>query len=127
MLQPQTRLRTLTLIKTTQLPSFPLPSLPLSPGPSAALGPYSVLSSSAVFSMGFQRLRTWYWGLPLIHPPPCGVSGFTQPDTHQGPLGKHQAVFPCLPTQSTGTLARRRHVPIPLFPTPTAPQTASQQ
>jgi hypothetical protein len=34
-------------------------------------GPYSVLSSSAVSSVGCQRLRTWYWGLPLIHPSPA--------------------------------------------------------
>jgi hypothetical protein len=38
MLQPRTGLRTLACVGTTQYPPFPCP-LPLSPGPSAALGP----------------------------------------------------------------------------------------
>ena len=47
--------------------------------------------------MGCQRLRTWYQGLPLVHPPLCGVSGFTQPDAHPGLHGKYLAVLQCLP------------------------------
>ena len=57
-------------------------------------GPYSVLSSSAISSVGCQRLRTWYLGLPLVHHPPCGVSGLTQPDAHPGPSGKCPAALP---------------------------------
>ena len=53
-------------------------------------GPYSVLSSSAVSSVGCQRLRTWYQGLPLVHHPPCGVSDLTQTNTHPGLHGKHE-------------------------------------
>ena len=85
-------------------------------------GPYSVLSSSAISSMGCQRLRTWYQGLPLVHPLPCGVSGFTQPDAHPGLHGKHPAILRRLPAQSTGTLARRGLCLFPLSLTPTAPQ-----
>jgi hypothetical protein len=51
-------------------------------------GPYSVLSSSAISSVGCWRLRTWYQGLPLVHHLPCVVSGLTQPDAYQGPRGK---------------------------------------
>jgi hypothetical protein len=51
---------------------------------------YSVLSSSAVSSMGCQRLRTWYLELPLVHHPLCGVSGLTQPDAHLGLHGKRE-------------------------------------
>ena len=47
--------------------------LPISLGPIVSpWGPSSVLSSSAVSSMGCQRLRTWYRGLPLVHPQLCG-------------------------------------------------------
>jgi hypothetical protein len=68
-------------------------------------GPHSVLSSSAVSRVGCQRLGTWCLELPLVHHLPSGVSGFTQPDTHPRPYGKHPAVFPHLPAQSTKTLA----------------------
>jgi hypothetical protein len=56
-LQPWAGLKTLACVGT----SFPLPS--------SCRGPYSVLSSSAVSSMGCWRLRTWYRGLPLVHLP----------------------------------------------------------
>lgn len=79
-------------------------------------GPYSVLSSSALSSVGCRRLGTWYLGLPLVHHPPCGVSGLTQPDTHPGLCENHSAVLPRLPTKSTGTLAGCGFSPIPLFP-----------
>ena len=61
---------------------------------------------------------SYYWGLPLVHTPLCGVSGFTQPDAHPGPCGKCPAV---LPAQSTGTLAGRR---LSLF-SPLCPYTHS--
>ena len=80
--------------------------------------PYSVLRSSAISSMGCQRLRTWYWGLPLVHPPQCGVSGLTQTDAHPGLHGKHSAVLPQMLAQSTGTLAGSGLSPSPLFPYP---------
>ena len=87
MLQPLTGLRTVDCMGTTQHPHSPCP-LPLSLELSAAWGPYSVLSSSAISSVGCQRLTTWYLGLPLVHYPPCGVSGLTQPDAHPGLCGK---------------------------------------
>jgi hypothetical protein len=117
--------RTLACVGTTQWPSFPLPSLSVSPGP--PWGPYSVPSSSAVSSMGCQRLRTWYQGLSLVHHLPCGVSGFTQPDAHQGPRGKRLAVLLSLPAQSTGTLVGLGHsLLLPSSPTPTALQPTDQ-
>ena len=78
MLQPWTTLRW-----NHPDPLLPLPSLPLSLGPSAAPGPLSVLSSSTVSSMGCWRL-TWYLELPLVHHKPCGICGLTQPDAHPG-------------------------------------------
>ena len=41
---------------------------PCLPGLVLLRGPYSVLSSSAISSVGCSRLRTWFWGLPLVHP-----------------------------------------------------------
>ena len=61
-------------------------------------GPYSVLISSTISSVGCWTLRTWYMGLPLVHHPLCGVSGSTQPDVHLGLHGKHeQSSYTCLP------------------------------
>jgi hypothetical protein len=84
-------------------------------------GPYSVLRTSAVSSVGCWRLRTWYGGCPLSTPL-CGVSGFTQPNARLGLRGKHTAVLPSLPAQSTGTLARCGLSLTPLFPLPLHPQ-----
>ena len=50
--------------------------------------PYSVLKYSTISSVECQRLRNLYWGLPLVHHPPCGVSGLTQPNAHSGPRAK---------------------------------------
>jgi hypothetical protein len=48
-------------------------------------GPYSVLSSSAVSSMGCQRLRTWYGGCPLSTPRRVGsVASHSQMPTGGG-------------------------------------------
>ena len=80
--------------------SLPLPSSCISRAKSVTLGPLVP-------------------GLPLIHPSLCGVSGFTQPDAHPGPSGKRPAVLPCLPAQSTGTLAGHRLSPFPHTHSPT--------
>ena len=93
----------------------------------APWGPYSVLSASAVSRVGCRRLRTWYRGLLLVHHPPSGVSGLTQPDAHLGLRGKHPAVLPHMPAQSTGTLVGCRHfLLLPSSPTPTALQPTDQ-
>jgi hypothetical protein len=68
-----------------KLPSAPLSPCSLIPYPRGQVlprGPYSVLSSCVVTSVGCvgcQRLRTWYLGLPLVHHLPCGVSGLVCP------------------------------------------------
>ena len=96
MLQSKPGLRTLTCVETTQLPFFPSALSPLFPGPSAAPG--APILFSALFSMGCWRLRTWYQGLPLVHPTPCGVTGFTQPDAYQGCVeSSRQSSCICLP------------------------------
>ena len=121
MLQPLTGLRTLDCMGTTQHPLSPCP-LPLSPGRVPPQGPYSVLSSSALSSVGCQKLRTWYLGLPLVHHPLCGVSGLTQPDAHLGPHGKHSSGLCHLPAQITGTLVGHGHtLLLPSSHTPMAP------
>ena len=94
----------------------PCPLLPSSPARVLPRGPYSVLRSSGISSVGCQRLRTWCLGLPLVHHQPSGVSGFTQPDIHLGLCEKCVAVLPRLPTQSTGTLAECRFSPTSSFP-----------
>jgi hypothetical protein len=79
--------------------------------------------------MGCPKLETWCLWLPLVHDPPSRVSGFTQPDTHPGPHGKHAADLPCPPTQSTGTLVGLGFSSTPSFPlyspTPTVPHTTT--
>ena len=70
-------------------PLFSLTELP--PG-----GPHFVLSSSTVSSMRCPRLRNWYLDCPLSTTCQAGVRGFTQPDTHPGPRGKHVAVSPSM-------------------------------
>ena len=54
------------------VPPLSLPSLPYLQLQVLPQSPYSVLRSSAISSMGCQRLRTWYRGLPLVHPQLCG-------------------------------------------------------
>ena len=54
--------------------------------------------------------------LPLVHPPAGWVHSFPQPDTHPGPHGKHAAVLPSLPAQSSGTLVGRKFSPTPFIP-----------
>ena len=74
-------------------------------------GPYSVLISSTISSVGCWTLRTWYMGLPLVQHPLCGISGSKQPDTHLGLRGKHAwSSYTCLPRapelwQDTGSLS----------------------
>jgi hypothetical protein len=85
-------------------------------------GPYSILRSSTISSVGCWRLRTWYLGLPLVHHPSCGVSGLTQPDAHLGPRVICPAVLPFLPIQNTGILADTGSLLLPSSPTPMALQ-----
>jgi hypothetical protein len=101
---------------TTQRPPSSSALFPYLLGLVPPQGPYSVLSSSAISSGGCQRLRTWYLELSLVHTQLCGVSSFTQPDAQPGLHGKHLTVFLCMPTQSTGTLARCGFFPFPIFP-----------
>jgi hypothetical protein len=104
---------------------FPfLPSLGLTDLP---LGAPFVLRSSLVSSVGClrQRLRTCYLGLPLVHHPLCGVSGFTQPGTHPGRMESLWAVHPHPPVQSTRTLVGHGLSSTPFIsPMPTAPQVS---
>jgi hypothetical protein len=95
-------------VGTIWYPFSPCTPLPSFLGLSATRSPHSVLSSS----MGFQRLRTWYLGLLLVHHRPCGVSDLTQPDSCLGPHGKRaQYIHIC-----TGTLVGCRFSSTPLFP-----------
>ena len=89
-------------------PPLPLHSPPFSPGAKCCPGPLFCSQLIAVSSVGCQRLRTWYLGLPLVHHPLCGVSGLTQPDSHPGTHGKYPAV------QNSG--GARALSPTPLFP-----------
>ena len=100
--------------------SLPLPSLSISLGPGAALGP---LFCSHLCSIQHEMPDTenLVRGLPLVHPPLSGVSGFTQPDAHSGLSGKRPAVLLHPPAQSTGTLAGCRLSPFPSSPTPPRP------
>ena len=99
---------------------------PISPGPGVLLrGPYSVLCSSAISRVGCQRLRTWYRGLALVHPLPCGVSGFTQPDAHPGPCGKHLAVLLHLPAPEHRNSGRMQALSLPPLSRHSQPCTVS--
>jgi hypothetical protein len=74
----------------------------------------TVWSPVKLLCVGCQRLRTWYWWLPFVHPLPCGVSGFTQPDAHLGHLESvRQSSRVCLHWNSGGTWAPS---PTLLFP-----------
>ena len=95
-------------------PPIPCPLLPSAPGLSERpLGlPFcSQLFCSAHWCLGCLRLRTWCLRLPLCPPPTeLGFRGFPQPNTYQGPRGKHAAVqHP--PAQSSGTLVGRGFSP----------------
>ena len=79
-------------------------------------GPYSVLSFSTISSVGSQRLRTWYQGLPFVHPPPCGVSGFTQPDAHPEHVEIIRQSFCIWPPRAQELWPDVDSLPAPLFP-----------
>jgi hypothetical protein len=111
-LQPQTWQRILAHVGTIQ-PPLPLHSPPFSPGAKCCPGPLFCSQLIAVSSVGCQRLRTWYLGLPLVHHLPCGVSGLTQLDAHPGPCGKRaQSSRVCLPRAPE----LWRFSPTPFFP-----------
>ena len=88
-------------------------------------GPYSVLSSSAVSSVGCQRLRTWYQGLPLVHPYHVGlVASHSQMPTWGHVESDQQSSHISLPSapelwQDTGSLPPTSSL------TPSAPQGKS--
>jgi hypothetical protein len=109
------------------VPPLSLPSPPFSPGDdwTAPRGPLlfsalrqcqvasKMLKTKNLLSLASVRPRD------LLHPPThtqAGFHGFTQPDTHLGPCGKHVAVLPCLPAQSTRTLVGRWFSPTPFIP-----------
>ena len=77
--------------------------------------PYSVLSSSAISSVGCWRLKTWYLGLPFVHHLLWGQWSNTARCPPRA-LWKVCVVLPCLPIQSTGTLEGSGFSPTPLFP-----------
>jgi hypothetical protein len=74
---------------------------------------YSVLSSSAISSRGCQRLRTWYWGLPLVHPPTPVWGQWLH--KARCPPGDEWKMSDC---QSTGTLLNLGSPSLPLYPQP---------
>ena len=71
-----------------------------------------ILFSAAISSVGCQRLRTWYLGLPLVHHLPCGASGLT----HPGPHGKR----PSNSSPASGETWALSYSPIPTHPWPPA-------
>ena len=100
---------------TTQNPSFALPSLPISRAECHPRGPYSVLGSSAVSSVGCQRLRTWYQGLPLVQTPTVSqrpIQGFVESVQQSSRI-----ILPKAPELwwDRGTLS---HSPLPTHPWP---------
>jgi hypothetical protein len=110
-LQPWTGLKTTLAFVRTSLPP-----------PSSHIYPWRPLFCSQLlccFQHGMPEIENLVRGCPLCThppPPPCGVSGFSQPDAHPGPSGKRTAVLPHRPAQNTGTLAGHRLSPSPLFP-----------
>jgi hypothetical protein len=115
-LQPQIWPRTLPCVGTIQCPLSLCPLFPLSPESSAALG--SLFCS--------QLLRCIQRGMPEAEnlvpgaapcPPPTVWSQWLNTDKHPPRAAwKAWAVLPCLPTQSTRTLAWPGFFPTPLFP-----------
>ena len=99
--------------------------LPESPGPRVSpWSPYSVLSSSAVSSVGCQRLRTWYrgaapWQLPTVwgqwlHTARC------PPKAHMESVWQSSHIL--LPRAWELWRDGGHFLPLPSSPTPTAPQ-----
>jgi hypothetical protein len=126
-LQPRTRLKTLACVGTTQRPLSPSTLSPYLHSLVPPRGPYSVPSSSAVSSMGCQRLRTWYWELPLVHPPTMwgSVALHRQMPTQGHVESIQQSSHVHLPRAQelwpvTGSL------PTPSSPTPTPPPQDSE-
>ena len=104
--------RTLAHMKTTQHPlSFPPFSFGADKVPQ---GPHSVLSSSAVSSMGCPRMKTWYLGLPLVHPLPSWHSVASHPwKGYSSP-----SMFTCPEHWNSG--GNSGFIPLPLSPTSSA-------
>ena len=104
------------------VPPLNLPSLPFGPrmveppNPPPGAPICSQLFCCVQRCLGCPRLRTCYLGLPLFQSPLRWDGGFPQPDTYPQPSGKCVAVLPCLPAQSTGTLAGHGFSPTPFTP-----------
>ena len=87
----------------------------ISLGPGAALGP---LFCSHLCSIQHEMPDTenLVRGLPLVHPPLSGVSGFTQPDAHSGLSGKRaqSSVSTCPEHRNSGWTWALSLPPLPL-------------
>jgi hypothetical protein len=72
-LQPPTRPRTVARMGTTQCPFSPCPLLPSAPGMTELPPPicFQLFRSPFQQYLGWERLRTCYLGLPLVHPLLC--------------------------------------------------------
>jgi hypothetical protein len=122
MFQPRTRVRTLTCMGT----SLPLPSSRISGAESVAPGPLFCSQLLCHIQHGMPETENLVRGLPLVHPPPCGVSGFTQPDAHPGCVESiQQCSRVCLPRaqelwSDTGSLTT------PSFPYTYAPHWSTE-
>lgn len=89
---------------------FPLPSPPFISGTECCPRvPNSVLSLSTISSVGCQRL-------PLVHQPPCGVSGLIQPDAHLGQRRKHAQSSRICPPRTPELWRDTGSLPLPSFP-----------
>ena len=112
---------------TTQHPLSPCPLFPSFLGPSAAPGPLFYSQLLYCIWREMPRLRTWYLGLPLVHYPLCGVSGFTQPDAHLGPRGWKACSLPMSAHpehRNSGRTWVLSHSPLAQHPQPHSPSSS---
>ena len=115
-MQPQTRLRTLACLGTTQR-HLSLCPLPLSPGPSATLGPLFCSQLLRRIQCGMLEIENL---VPGAAPRPPPVVWGQWPNTARCPAGAT-----CLPAQSTGTLEGCGHSPTLLVPHTHGPANCS--
>ena len=106
--------RILTRVGTIKCP-LALPPPPFGPG--AQFCPRAPILFSAPLLYSAWDAGGWEPGATARQ---AWISDFTQPDTHPGHVGSMQAVLPCLPAQSTGTLVGLGFSAIP-FPRTYAP------
>ena len=100
----------------------PCPLLPSPPGPSAAPG--SLFCSQLLHHIqgGMPEAENLVPGAAPCPPPVVWGQWLNTARCPPGLCGKHPAVLPCLPAQSTGTLAGASSLLLPSSPTPSAPQ-----